>query len=251
MNPKLHYSNFSKSLSLFSLYPTFLEPLTFAPMKNFLFTAILIISNFLSSENVPPGAFSITRIHYGGGGDWYSDPSSLPNLLEYLGDHTNVIVNLLEKRAKIGDDIFSGSSYLYLTGHGNIKFNDEESQILRDHLLSGAFLHADDNYGMDKSFRREMKNVFPEKDWVELPLDHPVFNIYYDFPNGLPKVHEHENNRPQALGLFNEGNLMVLYTFESDLGDGWEAPKVHNDPEDIRQSALEMGTNIILYALSR
>jgi len=251
MNPKFHYSNFSKSLSLFSLYPTFLEPLTFAPMKNFLFTAILIISNFLSSENVPPGAFSITRIHYGGGGDWYSDPSSLPNLLEYLGDHTNVIVNLLEKRAKIGDDIFSGSSYLYLTGHGNIKFNDEESQILRDHLLSGAFLHADDNYGMDKSFRREMKNVFPEKDWVELPLDHPVFNIYYDFPNGLPKVHEHENNRPQALGLFNEGNLMVLYTFESDLGDGWEDPKVHNDPEDIRQSALEMGTNIILYALSR
>ena len=199
MNPKFHYSNFSKSLSLFSLYPTFLEPLTFAPMKNFLFTAILIISNFLSSENVPPGAFSITRIHYGGGGDWYSDPSSLPNLLEYLGDHTNVIVNPLEKRAKIGDDIFSGSSYLYLTGHGNIKFNDEESQILRDHLLSGAFLHADDNYGMDKSFRREMKNVFPEKDWVELPLDHPVFNIYYDFPNGLPKVHEHENNRPQAL----------------------------------------------------
>ena len=251
MNPKFHYSNFSKSLSLFSLYPTFLEPLTFAPMKNFLFTAILIISNFLSSENVPPGAFSITRIHYGGGGDWYSDPSSLPNLLEYLGDHTNVIVNPLEKRAKIGDDIFSGSSYLYLTGHGNIKFNDEESQILRDHLLSGAFLHADDNYGMDKSFRREMKNVFPEKDWVELPLDHPVFNIYYDFPNGLPKVHEHENNRPQALGLFNEGNLMVLYTFESDLGDGWEDPKVHNDPEDIRQSALEMGTNIILYALSR
>ena len=251
MNPKFHYSNFSKSLSLFSLYPTFLEPLTFAPMKNFLFTAILIISNFLSSENVPPGAFSITRIHYGGGGDWYSDPSSLPNLLEYLGDHTNVIVNPLEKRAKIGDDIFSGSSYLYLTGHGNIKFNDEESQILRDHLLSGAFLHADDNYGMDKSFRLEMKNVFPEKDWVELPLDHPVFNIYYDFPNGLPKVHEHENNRPQALGLFNEGNLMVLYTFESDLGDAWEDPKVHNDPEDIRQSALEMGTNIILYALSR
>ena len=220
-------------------------------MNNFFFTAILFIGTFLFSENVTPGAFSITRIHYGGGGDWYSDPSSLPNLLEYLGDHTNVIVNPLEKRAKIGDDIFSGSSYLYLTGHGNIKFNDEESQILRDHLLSGAFLHADDNYGMDKSFRLEMKNVFPEKDWVELPLDHPVFNIYYDFPNGLPKVHEHENNRPQALGLFNEGTLMVLYTIESDLGDGWEDPKVHNDPEDIRQSALEMGTNIILYALSR
>ena len=168
-----------------------------------------------------------------------------------MGDHTNISVNLLEKRAKIGDDVFNRSSYLYLTGHGNIKFTDEEAQLLRDQLLAGAFLHADDNFGMDKSFRREMKKVFPEKDWVELPLDHSIFNIYYKFPNGLPKVHEHENNRPQALALFNEGNLMVLYTFESDLGDGWEDGRVHNDPEDIRQRSLEMGTNIILYALSR
>ena len=220
-------------------------------MKNFLFTAILIISNFLSSENVPPGAFSITRIHYGGGGDWYSDPSSLPNLLEYLGDHTNVIVNLLEKRAKIGDDIFSGSSYLYLTGHGNIKFNDEESQILRDHLLSGAFLHADDNYGMDKSFRREMKRVFPNKDFVELPYDHPLFHSYYDFPNGLPKVHEHDGKDPQAFGLFNEDRLMVLYTYECDLGDGWEDEEVHTDPSDIREKALQMGVNIIYFALTQ
>ena len=220
-------------------------------MKFVIYSAFFYISTFLYSESVPPGAFNITRIHYDGGGDWYADPSSLPNMLEYLKDHTNIAVNPLEKRAKIGDDIFSGSSFLYITGHGNIKFNDEEAQTLRDHLLSGAFLHADDNYGMDKSFRREMKKVFPEKDWVELPPDHPIFNIYYVFPNGLPKVHEHENNRPQALGLFNEGTLMVLYTFESDLGDGWEDPRVHNDPEDIRQSALEMGTNIILYALSR
>ena len=220
-------------------------------MKFVIYSVFFYISTFLYSESVPPGAFSITRIHYDGGGDWYADPSSLPNMLEYLKDHTNIAVNPLEKRAEIGDDIFSGSSFLYITGHGNIKFNDEEAQTLRDHLLSGAFLHADDNYGMDKSFRREMKKVFPEKDWVELPPDHPIFNIYYVFPNGLPKVHEHENNRPQALGLFNEGTLMVLYTFESDLGDGWENQKVHNDPEDIRQRALEMGTNIILYALSR
>ena len=220
-------------------------------MKFVIYSVFFYISTFLYSESVPPGAFSITRIHYDGGGDWYADPSSLPNMLEYLKDHTNIAVNPLEKRAEIGDDIFSGSSFLYITGHGNIKFNDEEAQTLRDHLLSGAFLHADDNYGMDKSFRREMKKVFPEKDWVELPPDHPIFNIYYVFPNGLPKVHKHENNRPQAFGLFNEGTLMVLYTFESDLGDGWEDPRVHNDPEDIRQSALEMGTNIILYALSR
>ena len=220
-------------------------------MKFFILSIILISKSFLFSENIPPGAFSITRIHYGGGGDWYSDPSSLPNLLEYLSDHTNLTVSPIEKRAKIGDDIFSQSSYLYLTGHGNINFNEEELQSLRDHLMAGAFLHADDNFGMDKSFRREMKKVFPEKDWVELPLEHPIFNIYYKFQNGLPKVHEHEKNSPQALGLFNEEKLMVLYTFESDLGDGWEDGRVHNDPEEVRVSALEMGTNIILYALSR
>ncbi len=220
-------------------------------MKYFIYTVILIFNSILFSENIPPGAFSITRIHYGGGGDWYSDPGSLPNLLEYLGDHTNIAVNPIEKRAKIGDDVFKRSSYLYLTGHGNINFSDEETQIFRDQLFAGAFLHADDNFGMDKSFRREMKKVFPEKDWVELPLDHQIFNIYYQFPNGLPKVHEHENNRPQALALFDEGTLMVLYTFESDLGDGWEDGRVHNDPEEIHRSALEMGTNIILYALSR
>ena len=220
-------------------------------MKFFIYSTFFYISTFLYSESVPSGAFSITRIQYDGGGDWYADPSSLPNMLAYLSDHTNVAVNPLEKRAMIGDDIFSESSFLYITGHGNIKFNDEEIQTLRDHLLSGAFLHADDNFGMDKSFRREMKKVFPEKDWIELPTNHPIFNIYYEFPNGLPKVHEHENNRPQALGLFNEGTLIVLYTYESDLGDGWENPKVHNDPEDIRQRAFAMGTNIILYALSR
>ena len=215
-----------------------------------LFPLLLLVSQ-IQSENVPPGAFSITRIHYGGGGDWYADPSSLPNLLEHLKNHTNVAVNTIEKRAKIGDDIFLESSYFYLTGHGNVKFSDEDAQFLRDQLLAGAFLHADDNYGMDKSFRREMKNVFPEKDWVELPLDHPIFNIYYEFPNGLPKVHEHENLRPQALGLFDEGTLIVLYTYESDLGDGWEDPRVHNDPVEIHEKALEMGTNIILYSLIR
>ena len=203
------------------------------------------------SNTTKDTGFSITRLQYDGGGDWYADPSSLPNLLEHLKNHTNVAVNPLEKRAKIGDDVFIESSYFYITGHGNIKFNDEEAQHLRDQLLAGAFLHADDNYGMDKSFRREMKNVFPEKDWVELPLDHPIFNIYYEFPNGLPKVHEHKNQRPQALGLFDEGTLMVLYTYESDLGDGWEDPRVHNDPVEIHEKALKMGTNIIIYALSR
>ena len=220
-------------------------------MKFLILSLILSMSILIYAENALPGAFSITRIHYKGGGDWYADPSSIPNMLDYLKNHTNLAVNPIEKRAKIGDDIFAGSSYLYLTGHGNIKFDDKEVQFLRDHLLGGAFLHVDDNFGIDKSFRREIKKVFPEKDLVELPLDHLIFNIFYKFPNGLPKVHEHNNNRPQALGLFNKETLMVLYTFESDLGDGWEDAKVHNDPESIRLSALKMGTNIILYALSR
>ena len=220
-------------------------------MKIIALFTLLFSANQIQAENVAPGAFSITRIHYGGGGDWYSDPSSLPNLLEYVKNQTNVAVNPIEKRAKIGDDVFIESSYFYLTGHGNVKFSDEEAQRLRDQLLAGAFLHADDNYGMDKSFRREMKHIFPEKDWIELPLDHSIFNIYYEFPNGLPKVHEHENQRPQALGLFDEGTLMVLYTYEADLGDGWENPRVHNNPIAIHNHALKMGTNIILYALSR
>ena len=214
------------------------------------FLLLLLFPNNILEASIP-GAFSISRIQYDGGGDWYSDPSSIPNLLQHIKDNTNIKVNTQEKRGKIGDDIFNNSNYFYLTGHGNIKFNDNEAQILRDHLLNGAFLHADDNYGMDKYFKREIKKVFPEKEWVELPLDHPIFNIYYKFPNGLPKIHEHDNKRPQALGLFNEGNLMVLYTYESDLGDGWENPNIHGSSQELHKKALEIGTNIILYALNK
>ena len=221
-------------------------------MKSILFSFGILFGSFVWSGNtVPAGAFTITRIHYGGGGDWYCDPSSIPNLLSFLRQQTNVAVDPVEKRAKIGDDVFYSSPYLYLTGHGNIKFSDEEAQILRDHLIRGAFLHADDNYGIDESFRREMKKVFPELDWVELPPDHPIFHILFEFETGLPKVHEHDNKRPQALGLFYDEKLVVLYTYESDLGDGWEDPEVHSDPPEIQRAALEMGTNIILYALSR
>ena len=212
---------------------------------------LLLLINFIYPDNIRPGMFSITRIHYDGGGDWYSDPSSIPNLLKYVKNNTNISVDLFEKRAKIGEDNFLVGSYLYLTGHGNIKFSEEEAQILREQLLAGAFLHADDNYGMDKSFRREIKKVFPDKDLVELPNNHPIFNIFYQFPNGLPKIHEHDNNRPQALGIFQDGKLIVLYTYESDLGDGWEDGKVHNDSEELRETALKMGTNIIVYALAR
>ena len=197
------------------------------------------------------GAFTMTRLHYSGGGDWYADPSSIPNLLDFVSKHTNIEVNKDENRARIGSDGFYDSYYIYLTGHGNIKFTDTEAHILRNFLLNGGFLHADDNYGMNKAFRREMKKVFPDKDWVEIPKNHLIFHIHYKFNNGLPKIHEHDNNRPQALALFDNGKIIALYTYESDLGDGWEDSSVHGNSESKRQEALKMGTNIIIYSLSR
>ena len=216
-------------------------------MKFKIILIYLAVLSLLISDDI--GKFSITRVQYGGGGDWYCDQSSIPNLLTFIKNNTNIPIDLIEKKSKIGEDIFIKSQYLYLTGHGNIKFSDEEAIILRNHLLSGAFLHADDNYGMDKSFRREMKKVFPEKEWVELPFSHPIFHDYYDFPNGLPKIHKHNDQPPQALDLFDNDRFIVLYTFESDLGDGWENKSVHNNPESIRIKALEMGTNIVMYNL--
>ena len=193
--------------------------------------------------------FSISRIHYGGGGDWYSDKTSLPNLLEFLSNNTSIITNLEENVVKIGDKNFYSNSYFYITGHGNIKLSDEEIIILREHLINGAFLHADDNYGMDPSFRNLVSQMFPNRELVEIPPGHDLFNIHYKFENGLPKIHEHDNKRPQALGIFHDQRLVLLYTYESDLGDGWESQKVHNNPEGLREEALKMGTNIIVYSL--
>lgn len=220
-------------------------------MKPYHLYFILIISLLFPEVYIHPSAFSITRIQYDGGGDWYADPSSLPNLLKFFKNNTHIPTNIQEQRSKIGDDIFQDSFYLYLTGHGNIRFSDEEAMTLRDHLIKGAFLHADDNYGMDKSFRMEMNKVFPDKDWVELPPDHEIFNSFYKIDNGLPKVHEHDNKRPQALALFEDERMIVLYTYESDLGDGWEDSEVHDDSEEIREDALKMGVNIIVFALTQ
>ena len=196
-------------------------------------------------------SFSIARVHYDGGGDWYSNASSLPNLLRYLEKNTTMSVHHKENKIKLTIENLNQNPYLYLNGHGNIKFNDDEIIALRSALMNGSFLHADDNYGMDKSFRREMKKVFPNKNFVILPNNHPVFDSYYNFPNGLPKVHEHDNKPPQALALFEGEKMIVLYTYESDLGDGWEDGSVHQDPWPIRESALKMGVNIIYFALTQ
>ena len=197
------------------------------------------------------GALAITRLQYSGGGDWYADPSSLPNLIAFTSQNAGIQLAPEERRAAIGDDLFWRSSYFYLTGHGNIHFSEEEAGLLRAQLLNGAFLHADDNYGMNEAFRREMKKVFPSKSWVELGPAHPVFSILFNLPDGLPKIHEHDNQRPQCLALFENDRILVLYTYESDLGDGWEDPNVHDVPEELRQAALRMGANIIALILSQ
>ena len=196
-------------------------------------------------------AFSIARIHYNGGGDWYGDPSSLPNLLEYVEKNTSIIVETDEYQMKLTNPELFNHSFIYITGHGNIRFSEDEIIILRDYLIKGGFLHADDNYGMDASFRREMKRVFPSKEWVELPHDHSIYNSYFSFPNGLPKIHEHNGKPPQGLGLFEKDQLIVFYSYESDLGDGWEDSNVHNNPFEIRESALKMGINIIWFSLTQ
>ena len=195
--------------------------------------------------------FQIARIQYSGGGDWYCDPSSLPNLLSYLSENTPISTYKEEVKIKLSDNNATQYPYLYLTGHGNIKFNENEIIALRSMLLNGSFLHVDDNYGLDKSFRREIKKVFPKKNLVELPKNHEIFHSYFNFPNGLPKVHIHDNKPPQAFALFDKKRMILLYTYESDLGDGWEDQNVHKNPLIVRENALKMGVNIIYFALSQ
>ena len=171
--------------------------------------------------------------------------------MNYLNKNTAISTNLEEIRIKLTDEDANQRPYLYLTGHGNINFSDDEVIALRSILMNNGFLHADDNYGMDASFRREIKRVFPNKDLVPLPYTHRLFHSYYSFPNGLPKVHEHDGNPPQALALFEDERIILLYTYESDLGDGWENESVHQDPWPVREAALKMGVNIIYFALTQ
>ena len=201
--------------------------------------------------NLTAQSFSIARIHYSGGGDWYSNASSLPNLLNYVKSNTPMSVQIDEVRIKLTDENLNQYPYMYLNGHGNIKLSNKEVIALRSSLLNGGFLHADDNYGMDKSFRREMKRVFPSKKFISLPDDHPIFKSYFNIPDGLPKIHEHDNKPAQALALFEKERMIVLYTYQSDLGDGWEDSNVHSNPWPIREAALKMGVNIIYYALAQ
>jgi hypothetical protein len=190
----------------------------------------------------------IAILKYKGGGDWYANPTALPNLIRFCNANIGTKIKEQPKTVEVGDINIFQYPYLHMTGHGNVVFSQEEADNLRTYLLSGGFLHIDDNYGMEPYLRKELVKVFPNIELDELGADHAIFSQKYEFLDGLPKIHEHEGKRPQALGVTHEGRLLLLFTYESDLGDGWEDPSVHNDPEAIRTKALQMGANIISYA---
>lgn len=195
----------------------------------------------------PTAKLTIARLRYSGGGDWYNDPDVIPNLLAYIREHTNIVTAEDEARVGIMDPELFSYPILYMTGHGNISFSEEEARRLRDYLVHGGFLYADDDYGMDRAFRREMKKVFPDEELVELPYNYGLFHCHYDFPKGAPKVHEHHPGPPRTYGIFHDGRLVVLYTYNSNVSDGW-TPN-HNDPPKIREEALKFGVNIVVWAL--
>jgi hypothetical protein len=198
----------------------------------------------------PSGALmTIGRLHYDGGGDWYANPSSLPNLLEAIHTRTTLRVAPQERVVTLRDDDLWNLPYIYMTGHGNVRFGDDDLLTLRRYLQQGGFLHVDDNYGMDASIRRELARLFPGEELVEVPLDHPIYHLIYDFPKGIPKIHEHDKKPAQGFGIFLDRRLAVYYSYQTDLGDGWEDPEVHRDPEGKREAALRMGVNLFAYAV--
>ena len=192
----------------------------------------------------------IAVLKYNGGGDWYANPTSLNNLIQFCQTNLNMNINPIYDVVDVESSELFRYPFIHMTGHGNVVFSISESENLRQYLKAGGFLHIDDNYGMDPFIRAEMKKVFPELDFVELPFSHPIYHQSYNFENGLPKIHEHDNQPTRGYGLIYEGRLVCFYSYESDLGDGWEDPDVHKDSQNIRTSALKMGANIIQYAFT-
>jgi hypothetical protein len=195
-------------------------------------------------------AQEIALLKYQGGGDWYSNPTALPNLIRFSNQQIGTAIDPQPVTVETASPELFNYAFVHMTGHGNVFFSEEVAANLRTYLLSGGFLHADDNYGMAPYFKEAIQSVFPEKELVELSPSHPIFNQTFSFPKGLPKIHEHDALPPQAFGIFHKDRLVVLFTFESDLGNGWEDPEVHNDPEEIRLKALQMGANILSYVFS-
>lgn len=208
-------------------------------MKNIFYLVMLFSLPIFSQE--------IALLKYSGGGDWYANPTSLPNLIKFCNTTIKTRIKIKPVTVEPGSpDLFS-YPFVHMTGHGNVVFSDSDSANLKTYLLAGGFLHIDDNYGMNEYVRKEIKKIFPTNDLVEIPATHLIFQKPYSFPNGLPKIHEHDGKRPQAFGIFIKNKLVLLYTYECDLGDGWEDAEVNNDPKEIRDKALKMGANIISY----
>ncbi len=195
-------------------------------------------------------SFKIAKLKYGGGGDWYANKTALPNLIKFCNAQMKMNIYSEEDVVEVGSSDIFQYPFVHMTGHGNVVFTDSEAKNLRNYLISGGFLHIDDNYGLDKFIRREMKKAFPELSFIELPYNHPVYHQKYNFPDGLPKVHLHDEKPPQGFGLIYQGRLVCFYSYESDLGNGWEDQSVYNDPEEKRQQALRMGANLLDYALT-
>jgi len=203
----------------------------------------------LGNQSVNPSAVTVARLHYGGGGDWYWGSSAIPNLLKFVEQNANIPIDHAEHVVQINDENLFKYPFLFATGHGVIRFTPEERERLRTFLNHGGFLLINDSYGMDKGVRQEISQLFPERELVELPFDHPIYHSYYDFPSGPPKIHEHDNKPARGYGIIIDGRMVLYYLHESDIGDGWEDPQVHNDPSEKRDAALKMGLNILVYAL--
>ncbi len=212
-------------------------------MKKY-FLLIILIWNFIAFGQT---SYQIALLKYRGGGDWYANPTSLPNLIKFCNQNLQTNINPNPATVEVGSPDIFNYPFLHMTGHGNVLFSDQEATNLRNYLISGGFLHIDDNYGLDKYIRPQIKKLFPEIELLELPVSHPIYNQKYKFPNGLPKIHEHDNKVAQGFGIIYKGRLVIYYTYESDLGDGWEDKAVHNDSDEIRMKALKMGANIIQY----
>jgi hypothetical protein len=212
---------------------------------------ILTIVFFISVSIAGLGqSYQLAILKYQGGGDWYANPTSLPNLIRFCNQNLGTTINSEAATVEVGSAEIFDYPFIHMTGHGNVVFNQHDAENLRVYLLSGGFLHIDDNYGMDPFIRSELKKVFPELDLVELPFSNPIYHQNYSFPEGLPKIHEHDDKAPQGFGLIYKGRLVLFYTYECDLGDGWEDAEVHNDSEEIRLKALQMGANMISYVFT-
>jgi hypothetical protein len=195
--------------------------------------------------------FQIATLKYRGGGDWYANPTALPNLVAFANSESGTTINPRIATVEVGSPDIYNFPFLYMTGHGNVVFSAQEAQNLRNYLMAGGFLHVDDNYGLDPYFRREIAKVFPDAELVELPFSHPIYHQKFKFPQGPPKIHEHDGKRPQGFGIFYQDRLVLYYTYEIDLGNGWEDASVHNNPQEVRLKALRMGANILQYVFNR